>query len=56
MHYKFLEMTYKHWLLKRDNQTIMQTEKQGNIKFKLWRTNHTTVIKRTLGAKNISAS
>ena len=26
-------MIKKHWLLKTDNQTITQTEKQGNIKF-----------------------
>ena len=48
-------MIKKHWLLKTDNQTIMQTEKQGNIKFKLWRINHITVlIIYTLGAKNES--
>ena len=33
-------MIKKHWLLKTDNQNIMQTEKQGNIKFKLWRINN----------------
>ena len=44
----------KKQLLKTDNQTIMQTKKQGNIKFKLWRINHITVIIRTLGAKNVS--
>ena len=54
MHYKFLEMIIKHWFLKTDNQNIMQTEKQGNIKFKLWRINHVTVIVSTLGAKNVS--
>ena len=32
----------------------MQTEKQGNIKFKLWRIYNITVIIRTLGAKNVS--
>ena len=31
----------------------MQTEKQGNITFKIWRINHITVI-RTLVAKNVS--
>ena len=54
MHYKVLEMIKKHWLLKTDNQTIKQIEKEGNIKFKLWRINHITVIIRTLGAKNVS--
>ena len=48
-------MIKKHCLLKTDNQTIMQTEKQGNIKFKLWRINHITVIIHNLGAKNVSA-
>ena len=33
-------MIKKHWLLKTDNQTITQTEKQGNIKFKLCKINH----------------
>ena len=32
----------------------MQNEKQGKIKFKLWRMNNITVIIRTLGAKNVS--
>ena len=54
MHYKFLEMIKKHWLLKTDNHAIMQAEKQGNIKFKRWRINNITVIIRTLGAKNVS--
>ena len=47
-------MIKKHWLLKTDNQTIMQTEKQVNIKFKLWRINNITVIIRTLEAENVS--
>ena len=54
MHYKFVEMIKKHWLLKTDNQTITQTEKQGNIKLKLWRINQITVILNTLGAKNVN--
>ena len=33
-------MIKKHWLLKTDNQTITQTEKQGNIKLKLCKINH----------------
>ena len=40
-------MIKKHWLLKTDNQTIMQTEKQGNIKVKLWRINN-------ISSKNVS--
>ena len=47
-------MIKKHWLLKTDNQTIMQTEKQRNIKFKFWRINNITDIIHTLGVKNVS--
>ena len=47
-------MIIKYWPLKTHNQAIMQTENQGNIKFKLRRTDNITIIICTLGAKNIS--